>query len=182
MTAVVRQERVRWILSADLERAADATSLWANAFVVDPNEQGAVVDSLAGDLTAALRRIFPRAVGIAPVRLAHQQTSNSEAFRLYVAGQEKFARRGQSVKEAVDLFRRAIREDSLFAPAYSGLSMALALTPSFHPVQPSTLHDELVQAANRALALDSMLAVRDPFSLLGCRSGGPTIGPVRRTR
>jgi serine/threonine-protein kinase len=159
VTAVVRQERGRWILSADLERAADATSLWGNAFVIDPNEQGAVADSLAADLTAALRRIFPRTVGVAPARLPRQQTSSSEAFRLYLAGQEKLARRGQSVKEAVDLFRRAVREDSLFAPAYSGLAMALALTPSFHPVQPSTLYDELVQAARRALALDSTQAV-----------------------
>jgi TolB-like protein len=159
VTAVVRQERGRWILSADLERAVDATSLWGNTFVIDPNEQGALADSLAGDLTAALRRIFPQAVGVAPVRLPHQQTSNSEAFRLYVAGQERLARRGQSVKEAVDLFRRAVREDSLFAPAYSGLSIALALTPSFHPVQPSVLHDELVQAAHRALALDSTQAL-----------------------
>lgn len=165
VTAVVRQERGRWILSADLERAVDATSLWDNAFVVDLNEQGAVADSLADDLTAALRRLFPRAIGIAPVRLPHQQTSSSEAFRLYVAGQEKLARRGQSVKEAVDLFRRAIQEDSLFAPAYSGLSVALALTPWFHLVQPSVLHDELVQAARRALALDSTQAL--PHVALG---------------
>lgn len=159
VTAVVRQERSRWIISADLERAADATSLWANTFVVAPNEQGALVDSLAGGLTAALRRFFPRAVGVVPVRLARQQTLNPEAFRLYVAGQEKLARRGQSVKEAVDLFRRAVREDSLFAPAYSGLSVALALTPSFHAVQPSLVHDELTRAARRALALDSTQAM-----------------------
>jgi serine/threonine-protein kinase len=165
VTAVVRQERGRWILSADLERAVDATSLWDNAFVVDPNQQGAVADSVAADLTAALRRIFPRAVGVAPVRLPHQQTSSSEAFRLYVAGQEKLARRQQSVKEAADLFRRAIQEDSLFAPAYSGLSVALALTPWFHPVPPSVLHDELVQAARRALALDSTQAL--PHVALG---------------
>jgi serine/threonine protein kinase/tetratricopeptide (TPR) repeat protein len=165
VTAVVRQDRGRWILSADLERAIDATSLWDRAFVVDTNEQGAVADSVAGDLTAALRRLFPRAIGIAPVRLPHQQTSSSEAFRLYVAGQEKLARRGQSVKEAVGLFRRAIQEDSLFAPAYSGLSVALALTPWFHPVRPSVLRDELVQAARRALALDSTQAL--PHVALG---------------
>jgi len=165
VTAVVRQDRGRWILSAALERAVDAPSLWDNAFVVDPNEQGAVADSVAGDLTAALRRIFPRAVGVAPVRLPHQQTSSSEAFRLYVAGQEKLARRGQSVKEAVQLFRRAVQEDSLFAPAYSGLSVALALTPWFHGVKPSVLRDELVHAARRALALDSTQAL--PHVALG---------------
>ena len=155
VTAVVRQDRGRWILSADFARAADATSLWDNGFRFDPNEQTAVADSVAADLTASLRRIFPRAIGPALARSPHQQTTNPEAYRLYIAGQERLARRGQSVKEAVALFRRSVQQDSMFAPAYSGLSMALALMPWFHLVRPSELHDELVAAARRAIALDS---------------------------
>jgi serine/threonine-protein kinase len=155
VTAVVRQDRGRWILMADFARAADAQSLWENRFQFDPNEQAAVADSVAGDLTAKLRATFPRIVGLAPARSRYQQTSNPEASRLYVKGKELVARRGQSVKEAVDVFRRSTREDSLFAPAYAGLSMALALMPWFHKTPPAQVHDELVAAAHRALALDS---------------------------
>jgi TolB-like protein/Tfp pilus assembly protein PilF len=155
VTAVVRQERGRWIVSADLERAADATSLWDDAFLVNPNEQAAVADSIAGSLTAALRRAFPRAVGVAPSRASNQRTSNNEAYRLYLRGLEKLARRGLSVKEAAELFRQAIRQDSLFAPAYSGLSIALALSPWFHRVPSTVVHDDIGAAAHRALALDS---------------------------
>jgi eukaryotic-like serine/threonine-protein kinase len=165
LTGVVRQDRGRWVLSADLERAADASSVWDQAYKIDPNEQSAAADSIAGNLSAQLRRLFPRAIGLAPARPPAQRTSNNEAYRLYLRGQEKLARRGQSVKEAVELFRQAIREDSLFAPAYSGLSMALALTPWFHAVPPADVHDEIVTTARRALALDSTLSV--PHVALG---------------
>ena len=48
LTAVVRQDRGRWVLSADFERAADASSLWDHAFNINPNEQAAAADSIAG--------------------------------------------------------------------------------------------------------------------------------------
>ena len=165
LTTVVRQERGVWILKPELERAADATSLWDDRFVVDPNEQAAVADSIVGRLAAALRRRFPRAIGVAPARAPSQRTDNNEAYRLYLRGQEKLARRGVSVKEAVTLFREAIQQDSLFAPAYSGLSMALALMPWFHQVPSTVVHDSVVTAARQALGLDPTLAL--PHVALG---------------
>jgi len=161
--ALVRQERGRWVLSADLERAADAVSLWGYQFVVGPNEQAAAAESVSDSLAAALRRLFPRRIGAAPVRSTHQP--NPEAYRLYVLGQGKLARRGRSVQEAAELFRQAIRQDSLFAQAYSGLSMALSLMPWFHRQPSADVHDEIVAAARRALALDSTLAL--PHVALG---------------
>jgi TolB-like protein len=118
LTPVVRQDRGGWVLSADLERAADASSLWGHPFVIAPNEQAAAAESVADSVAAALRRLFPRGIGVAPVRSPHQRASNPEAYRLYVLGQGRLARRGQSVTEAAELFRQAIKEASLFAPAY----------------------------------------------------------------
>ena len=165
VTAVVRQDRGRWIVSAALERAADATSLWGEDFHVGINEQAAAADAIADGLTSALRRRFPRAVGVAPVRLSSEQTTDPDAYRLYVAGQGKLNRRGQSVTESAALFRKAIQRDSLFAPAYSGLSMALGLAPYFHETAATEVHDEVVSAARRALALDSTLSA--PHVALG---------------
>ena len=155
VTAVVRQDGGRWKLTADFDRAADSQNLWDNTFEFDPNGYAAVVDSVSRDLTAKLRRLFPRVVGVAPARSRYQQTSNPEASRLYVMGRDALNRRGQSVQEAVDKFRRSTREDSLYAPAYAGLSMALSLMPWFHGTRPADIHDELVAAARRALELDS---------------------------
>ena len=159
VTAVVRQELGQWVLSAEFARAADAASLWDSTFRVSPNEQAVVADAIAGSLATRLRGLFPRAIGVAPVRTRNQQASNPEAYRLYVLGQGKIARRTQSVREAADLFRQAMRQDSLFAPAYSGLSMALALSPWFQRTPAPQVHDEVVTAARRALILDPTLSL-----------------------
>jgi serine/threonine-protein kinase len=158
MTGIVRQERGRWVLSADLARAEDATTIWGDAFSLSSDQTAGAADAIAASLVAELRNRFPRAVGPAPALASHQRTTNNEAYRLYLQGQEKLNRRGGSVKQSADLFREAIRLDTLFAPAYSGLSLALALFPYFQGVPPPDIHDELVRTARRALELDPTLA------------------------
>ena len=163
VTAVVRQDGGSWVLSPDLERAADGSSLWGQRFVIGPNEQAAAAAAVADSVATALRRLFPRGIGVAPVRSAH--VPNPEAYRLYTLGQGKLARRGGSVNEAVEWFHQAIKQDSLFAPAYSGLSMALGLSVWFHSVPASQVRDDMVSSAQRALLLDSTLA--QPHVALG---------------
>jgi serine/threonine-protein kinase len=165
VTGVVRQADQHWILSADLARAADATSLWTQSFNLSLEQQAGAAEAIADTLTRALRGLFPRSVGAARALALHQQTSNPEAYRLYLRGQEKLDRRGQSVAESADLFRAAIRQDSLYARAHSGLSLALALFPTYQGIAPATIHDEVVHAAQRALDLDSTLA--QPHIALG---------------
>jgi len=165
VTAAVRQDGNRWILSADLERAADASTLWTTPLVIEPNQQAAAAEAVADSVGAALRRRFPRSIGVAPVRSPRQRASNPDANRLYLLGQGRLARRGQNVSEARDLFRQAIQQDSLYAPAYSGLSMALSLMPWFHHTPSKDVHDEIVAAATHALLLDSTLAL--PHVALG---------------
>jgi serine/threonine-protein kinase len=154
VTAVVRQQKGQWILSVNFERSSDATSLWGEDFHVGPADQAAAATVIAANLTDALRRQFPRAIGVAAPRSSNQRTSSNEAYGLYLRGQEQLNRRAQSVKEAAQLFRRAIHEDTLFAPAYSGLATALALFPNFEGVATAQVYDEVTSAAHRALALD----------------------------
>jgi len=169
MTGVVRQERGRWILSADLALAADGTSLWDSVFNVSQDQVAGAADAIAGSLTARLRSRFPNSIGSAPVFRPNQRTSNNEAYVLYLRGQDKLDRREMSVKEQADLFREAIRKDTLYAPAWSGLSMALALFPAFQGAPSKDIHDGLVSAARRALELDSTLA--QPHVALGMAYG-----------
>jgi TolB-like protein/tRNA A-37 threonylcarbamoyl transferase component Bud32/Flp pilus assembly protein TadD len=158
MHGVIRQEGERWIVSANLTRAADRTSIWGETFDISPDEAAGAREAIAGSVIATLRQRFPNAVGVAPALASNQRTTNDEAYRLYVRGQERLSRRGQSVREGADLFRAAIREDSLFAGAWSGLSMALVLFPHFQGVPTREIREEVVRAAGRALELDSTLA------------------------
>jgi TolB-like protein len=155
ITGVVRQERGRWILSAALERAADKASLWAESFNLGPEQQAGAAEAIAGTLVTAMRSLFPKTISSPSALASNRQTSNNEAYRLFLRGQDKLDRRGQSVKESADLFREAIHQDTLYARAYSGLSMALALFPYFQPVPARDIRDGLLSAARRALDLDS---------------------------
>jgi TolB-like protein len=165
LTGVMREERDRWILSLDVARAADGTSLWGEAFNISPEQVSGAAEAIAGRVVPALRDLFPLAIGSAPALAANTKTANPEAYRLYLRGQEKLSRRAQDVAESVELFRGAIHEDTLYAPAYSGLSMALALSPYFRTVPPDVVHDDVVSAARRALEIDTALAL--PHVALG---------------
>ena len=158
MHGVIRQDRGRWIVSVDLARAADQTSIWGETFDIGLDEAAGARDAIAASVVAALRRRFPAAIGEAAALASNQRTTNSDAYRLYLRGQERLSRRGQSVKESAELFRAAIREDSLFARAWSGLSMALVLFPHFQNTTVDEVRREVEHTARRALELDRTLA------------------------
>ena len=166
MTGVVRRASGRWVLSADISRATDRTSIWGENFTISPDQQAVAVETITSSLLASLRDQFPKSfAGASPVVAAAGQTRNPEAYRLYLRGQERLNRRGLSVRASAEHFRQAIREDSLFARAYSGLSMAVALFPNFQGTLATAINDEVVSAARRALALDSSLS--QPHIALG---------------
>jgi TolB-like protein len=166
MTGAVREDQhSRWIVQADLERAADKASVWSGNFILSPDEQAGAAEQIATSLAGALRAQFPGLIDTAATLPPSQRTTNDEAYRLYLRAQEKLSRRGQSLDESADLFRRAIRLDPRYARAHSGLSMALALFPHFEDVAPAAVHDSVVTAARRALALDPTLA--QPHVALG---------------
>ena len=165
LTGEVRQDRGRWILSADLGRQSDAASIWAQNFVLLPDQQASAAEMIADSVANALRAQSPSAVGAAPALAATQRTASNEAYGLYLRGQERLNRRGQSVKESADLFRQAIAQDSMFAPAWSGLSLSLVLFPHFQGVTVAAVRDDVVRTARRALELDSTQA--QPHIALG---------------
>jgi serine/threonine-protein kinase len=165
MQGSVRQEAGSWILSADVERARDGMTLWDSAFQVSPVQQTGAAEAIARSVISALQKRFPKSIGSATRLAVNQGTSNDEALRWNMRGQEILSRRSQRVDESANLFRRAIRADTLFAQAYAGLSMALSLFPYMQAIPASVVHDELVSAARRAIALDPTLA--QPHVALG---------------
>src|SRR5688500_3403503 len=166
MTGSLRQDpQGRWIVQACLERAADAASVWSDNFILNPDEQAGAAERIAASLVGALQTEVPGLIDTAASLPAGHRTTNDEADPLAHRAQEKLSRRGQSLDESADLFRRAIRLDPRYARAHSGLSMALALFPHFEDAAAGDVHDSVVSAARRALALDPTLA--QPHVALG---------------
>ena len=171
ITGVVRQEQGHWILSAELARAADKASLWGENFNVGADQQAGAAEAIADTLVKAMRGIFPNSIGTARALASNQTTSNSEAYRLYLRGQAGLDHRGirVSLRENAELFRAAIRADTRYAKAHSGLSMALVLYPYFENTPPKDIRDSVLSEAGRALELDSTLA--QPHVALGMLHG-----------
>jgi serine/threonine-protein kinase len=158
VTSAMRAVNGRWIITTELENASTAAELWSDRFDRSPVQQPGVAEEIARGHAAELRRRFPASLGVAPALVANQRTSNPEAYRLYVLGQELLRRRGHNLKESIHAFRQALALDPRYAGAYSGLSMALVLYPYFQGPRTNVVFDEVLATAKRALDLDSTLA------------------------
>jgi hypothetical protein len=61
-------------------------------------------------------------------KVVTNRTDNIEAYKLYLRGREQFYRRNPAAsRQAEDFFRRAVSEDSEFAPSLAGLADCLSI-------------------------------------------------------
>jgi serine/threonine-protein kinase len=163
VTGSLRQTTGRLTVIATLMQAKDGSVLWAERFDGGIDELGTVREAIARAVGDSLRKRSgaPERGGPAgPSRVVA-----AEPYRLYVLAQRALNLRGQSIQASADMFKRATQLDPLYAEAFAGLSLALALTPHFKPVPPRDLAAEAIAAARRALELDSTLAL--PHVALG---------------
>lgn len=142
-------------ITAQLIDARDGAHLWSdtydrrleNVFEI----QREIAEAVAGELRIPL--------GLQDNERLVLPTEDLAAYDLYLAGRARMRDRGESVREAVQLFEAAIARDSGWAPAWAGLAESRALIP-FYPMawQDSTLWAQSLSgaesAAKRALALD----------------------------
>jgi len=138
--------------------------VWADEFDRGLDELGAVRNEIARSVGDSLRVRAGRSFGDRP-RGQPARAVNGDAYRLYVLAQRALAVRGQSVRASVENFRRATELDTLYADAFAGLSLALALTPYFRYIPSREVAGGVRTAAERALRLDPTLAA--PHVALG---------------
>ena len=140
--------RVRLISATRNER------LWEREFDQDLSIDGlvSVQRQIAQEVARSMRVIVTPEEN---VRLGTNPTDNAEAYRSYLLGRLAWARRRNGgIREAIEHFERAIREDSLFARAYAGLADAYVVLPFYeaYPALPSTeVWKRAKAAADRAV-------------------------------
>jgi eukaryotic-like serine/threonine-protein kinase len=147
----------RLTMRVKLVQARDGALLWADRFDRSPDDLVAVPEEIARLVGGSLQKRLGLSVS-SQVRARSARVANPEARRFYVLGLRGLNLRRQSVQVSVDRFKRATELDSLYADAFSGLSLALALSPYFEPVSTREVAGPVRSAATRALQLDSMLA------------------------
>jgi serine/threonine-protein kinase len=153
----IRSAGQRLRASAQLADARDGHELWSEAFDRDAKDLFTLQSDLASAITGALApRLSSGAAGTPSAQVA-QGTSNRDAYLLFLRGRFLLLQR-RTLPQAVDIFQQAIDADPTYARAYAALGETLEYLPYFNGVPADSVRTRSMQAAQRALALDSSLA------------------------
>jgi len=148
--------RVR--VNAQLIVAKTDAHLWARTYERDLKDVFRVQEEIAGDVSRAL---LASVQGLRPLSPG-SRTEQPAAYDAYLRGTYwRQQRTRDGLLRAMQAFQEALAVDSLYAPAYAGLSSALSLFVLYQysgGPEPVTALARAIVLADRAIALDSSLA------------------------
>jgi TolB-like protein/Tfp pilus assembly protein PilF len=151
----VRQDNDRLRVTVHLVSVSEGFDLWSETYERPTTDVFMVQREIVQAVAAALRTPGAGAVPASPA-----PTANVEAYAMYLRGRHALGRVGPSdPARAVGLFREALQLDSTFAPAWAWLASAQAERAIAEGARPADAMPAAREAAERALALDSALAV-----------------------
>jgi len=170
----VRKDGNEVRITAQLIRADNGTHLWTESYNRELKGVFAVQEEIASAIAGALRVPLGLKQG---ETLISNRTDDTESYQNYLRAKALVRARGlQPLTEAAALLEQVVARDPNYAPAWSLLALAYALTPNFHPAYNNGSVDELRRivdasfpraeaAARRAIQLDPNHA--DGFMSLG---------------
>ena len=142
-------------IQLELVSADDERHMWGEQYSRPLSEIVALQGEIPVDISAKLRlRLQPESA----TRLARAETTNAEAYQLYLKGRiawEKWTPEG--ARQAIDFFERAITVDPNYALAYSGIADAYMIGSGPAGVAVPEAQRRAREAATKALSLDSNL-------------------------
>lgn len=150
-------------VSTELVDIRDNKQLWGEQY----NERIADLMSLPRDIASTITSNLRLTIsGEERNRLMKHDTSNAEAYQLYLKGRYYWNKRGtESLRQAAQFYNQAIEKDPGYALAYAGLAETYSLFPDWQVASPQDSYPKSRTAALRALELDNSLA--EPHTALG---------------
>jgi TolB-like protein/Tfp pilus assembly protein PilF len=138
-------------ISTELVRVSDSTQLWGDKYerVVDDVQQ--MEGQIATTIAQTLRR---RLSGDEKIRLARIETSDPEAYRLYLKGREFLVGTDAEMDKSVDFFQQAVARAPDYAMAYAGLADVYSVQAFLGASGRTEAAEKARAAATRALELD----------------------------
>jgi tetratricopeptide (TPR) repeat protein len=144
------------IIRAELMDVSDGTQLWGEEYDRKFADILNVQKEIAKDIS---EKLSLKLTGEEATQLAKADTSNTEAYRLYLQGRYYWNKRDtEYLKKSSEYYRQAIQLDPKFALAYSGLAETYAVGPAWGVASARELGPKAVEAATKALELDETLA------------------------
>ena len=157
LTGRITQHGDELSIQTDLLDSRDGSELWGQQYT----RKMADITQVQGDITRDVsNRLSIKLTGGEQQRIAHQGTTNPEAYRLYLEGRQAwYGRTPAGLKKSIDLFQQAIAADPNYALAYAGLADTYGVAPSYgvgiSSVQGMTMG---LEASQKAVELDDSLA------------------------
>jgi len=142
-------------ITAELVRVGDATQLWGERYSRSADDLMQVEGEIAATIARTLRR---RLSGGEKARLARAETSDPEAYRLYLRGRGFLCGNQQEMDKSVDCFQQAVARAPGYAMAYAGLAEAYTTQAYLRAVDRTAFVEKARAAVTRALELDPDLA------------------------
>jgi serine/threonine-protein kinase len=167
--AAGREQRVDAVLDGNLQksgekirvtvrliRVADGREIWSEQFDEQFTDIFSVQDSVSAKVSGVLAVTL---TGAEKELLTKRQTSDVEAYQLYVLGRYHLTRlTDDGFKKGRDFFQQATNKDPNYALAYAGLADAYNRLSGWNAVAPKEGFPEAKEAALKALKLDEGIA------------------------
>lgn len=155
LEGTVRRAGTRLRITVQLVNATDGYQIWSERYDREMTDVFAVQDEIAhavaGKLKVSLQGSRDTAVG-------RHGTSNIEAYELFLKGKALQLKRGRYLRDAIEMFEKAIELDPSYAEALAWLADAYRLLGTFAVVSSAEVMPKAQALAERALALDTRLA------------------------
>jgi len=152
----VRKRGSDLLITAQLIDAAADTYLWSEKYPGTMDDIFSIQETVAARIAKALRvRLSPREKRT----IKKRPTRSAEAYQLYLKGRFQWNRRNlEGIEAAIRYFQRAIRKDSKYALAWTGLSDAYNLLSEYKRLTRDENYSKAKKAVLHALELDPQLA------------------------
>jgi serine/threonine-protein kinase len=152
----VRREGDRVRVTAQLIDAANGAHRWSAVYDRRVIDLFTLQEEVALAIAAALQLELG---GTTRQALSRRPTDRGEPYQLYLRGRYEWNKRTKrGVWNAIAAFRQAVAADPTYAAAYAGLADAYRLLPAYANVAGPDAQRQSRTAAERAVALDSLLA------------------------
>jgi DNA-binding winged helix-turn-helix (wHTH) protein/TolB-like protein/Flp pilus assembly protein TadD len=139
-----------------LLRVSDGSTLWAGTFDERLPDIFSVQDQVSQRVAGALALQLTE---VQRSRLTRRDTSDSEAYQLYLRGRFFWNKRSRDgFERGAAYFRQAVEKDPAYALAYSGLADSYIGLTYYHYASPQAAMPLARAAALKALEIDDSLA------------------------
>jgi TolB-like protein/Tfp pilus assembly protein PilF len=138
-------------VTAELVSVRDATQLWGEKYARPVDDVLQIEGDIAATIAQTLRR---RLSGDEKVKLTREDTSDPEAYRLYLKGRDFLVGTDQEMDKSIDYFQRAVARAPNYAMAHAGLADAYTVQAFLRASGRAEAAGKARAAVTRALELD----------------------------